>query len=80
VAFTWGWDSGALPVPPGSSTVEVDLLEHVDGTHVRLVHRDLAPEAQAMHAEGWQRFHARLAAVVIGIDPGADSARDGLPH
>lgn len=24
VVFTWGWDSGAIPVPPGSSTVAVD--------------------------------------------------------
>ena len=80
VVFTWGWDSGALPVPPGSSTVEVDLLEHADGTQVRLVHRDLAPEARGVHAEGWQRFLPRLAAVVIGQAPGPDPARDGLPR
>jgi uncharacterized protein YndB with AHSA1/START domain len=80
VVFTWGWDSGALPVPPGSSTVEIDLLEHTDGTHVHLVHRDLAPEARGMHAEGWQRFLPRLAAAVIGKDPGPDPARDGPPR
>jgi uncharacterized protein YndB with AHSA1/START domain len=80
VVFTWGWDSGALPVPPGSSTVEVDLLDHADGTQVRLIHRDLAPEMRAMHAEGWDRFLPRLAAVVAGHDPGADPARDGLPR
>jgi uncharacterized protein YndB with AHSA1/START domain len=80
VVFTWGWDSGALPVPPGSSTVEIDLLEHAEGTHVHLVHRDLAPEARAMHAEGWQRFLPRLAAAVIGQDPGPDPARDGPPR
>jgi uncharacterized protein YndB with AHSA1/START domain len=80
VVFTWGWDSGALPVPPGSSTVEVDLLPHPDGTLVHLVHRDLQPEAQAMHAEGWSRFLPRLAAVVAGLDPGADPAREGLPR
>jgi uncharacterized protein YndB with AHSA1/START domain len=79
VVVTWGWDSGAIPVPPGSSTVTVDLLEHPDGTLVRLVHSDLAPEMRSLHAEGWSRFLPRLAAVVAGHDPGADPARTGLP-
>ena len=79
VVVTWGWDSGAIPVPPGSSTVTVDLLEHPEGTLVRLVHRDLAPEVRRLHAEGWSRFLPRLAAVVAGRDPGEDPARDGAP-
>lgn len=79
VVFTWGWDSGAIPVPPGSSTVEVDLLAHGDGTRVRLVHRDLAPEVRPLHAEGWSRFLPRLAAVVAGRDPGPDPAGDAPP-
>jgi uncharacterized protein YndB with AHSA1/START domain len=70
VIFTWGWDSGAIPVPPGSSTVEVDLLDHADGTLVRLVHRDLAPEARELHADGWSRFLPRLAAAAARRDPG----------
>jgi uncharacterized protein YndB with AHSA1/START domain len=69
VVVTWGWDSGAIPVPPGSSTVAVDLLEHPDGTLVRLVHRDLAPEVRRLHADGWSRFLPRLAAVVTGQEP-----------
>ena len=69
VVFTWGWDSGAIPVPPGSSTVEVDLEPHPEGTLVRLVHRDLAPEVRPIHADGWSRFLPRLAAVVAGQDP-----------
>jgi uncharacterized protein YndB with AHSA1/START domain len=69
VVFTWGWDSGAIPVPPGSSTVEVDLEPHPDGTLVRLVHRDLAPEVRPLHADGWSRFLPRLAEVVAGGDP-----------
>jgi uncharacterized protein YndB with AHSA1/START domain len=67
------------PGPPGSSTVSVDLLEHPEGTLVRLVHRDLAPEVRRLHAEGWSRFLPRLAAVVAGRDPGEDPARDGPP-
>ena len=69
VVFTWGWDSGAIPVPPGSSTVEVDLEPHPTGTLVRLVHRDLAPEVRPLHAEGWSRFLPRLAEAVSGRDP-----------
>jgi uncharacterized protein YndB with AHSA1/START domain len=79
VVFTWGWDSGAIPVPPGSSTVTVELLEHPEGTLVHLVHRDLAPEVRRLHAEGWSRFLPRLAAVVAGRDPGPDPARSGRP-
>jgi uncharacterized protein YndB with AHSA1/START domain len=79
VVFTWGWDSGAIPVPPGSSIVEVDLLAHDRGTLVRLVHRDLAPEWRPLHAEGWSKFLPRLAAAVAGRDPGPDPAGDGPP-
>jgi uncharacterized protein YndB with AHSA1/START domain len=79
VVVTWGWDSGAIPVPPGSSTVAVDLLEHPDGTLVRLVHSGLAPEVRPLHAEGWSRFLPRLAAVVAGRDPGQHPAQGGLP-
>jgi hypothetical protein len=54
-------------------------LEHPEGTLVRLVHRDLAPEVRRLHAEGWSRYLPRLAAVVAGRDPGEDPARDGSP-
>jgi len=79
VVVTWGWDSDAIPVPPGSSTVAVDLLEHPEGTLVRLVHGGLAPEVRPLHAEGWSRFLPRLAAVVGGRDPGQHPAERGLP-
>jgi len=79
VVVTWGWESGAIPVPPGSSTVTIDLVEHPQGTLVRLVHRDLAPEVRRLHAEGWSRYLPRLAAVVAGRDPGEDPARSQPP-
>jgi uncharacterized protein YndB with AHSA1/START domain len=74
VVFTWGWESGALPVKPGSTTVEVDLDERDGVTHVRLTHSGLTPEMQAFHDDGWRRFLTRLAAVAEGRDPGADPA------
>ena len=64
VVFTWGWESGALPVAPGSSTVEVDLDERDGVTHVRLTHRGLDGPMRAMHREGWQRYLARLVATL----------------
>ena len=79
VVFTWGWDSGAIPVPPGSSTVEVELSAEPEGTRVRLVHRDLAPEVRQLHAEGWASFLPRLAAAAAGRDPGPDPGRRRPP-
>lgn len=79
VVFTWGWESGALPVAPGSSTVEVELSDRDGVTHVRLTHRGLDAAMRAMHADGWARFLSRLAAVVEGRDPGPDPATEGLP-
>ncbi len=66
VVFTWGWESGALPVAPGASTVEVDLDERDGVTHVRLTHRGLDAAMRQMHAEGWSRYLPVLAAVLEG--------------
>ena len=74
VVFTWGWESGALPVAPGSSTVEVDLEERDGVTHLRLTHRGLSPEMRPWHADGWARYLDRLAAAAEGRDPGPDPA------
>jgi hypothetical protein len=62
------------PVPPGSSTVEIELVEAHGGTLVRLTHRDLPPEARTDHRRGWQHYLGRLAIVATGGDPGPDRA------
>jgi len=79
VVFTWGWESDALPVAPGSTTVEVDLSERDGVTHVRLTHRGLDAAIRDMHEDGWGRYLARLSAAVEGRDPGPDPAEEGLP-
>jgi hypothetical protein len=60
-------------VPPGASTVEIDLEPAGTGTRLRLVHRGLPPEALATHTEGWDFFLPRLTAVAEGGDPALDS-------
>lgn len=62
VVFTWGWESGAIPVEPGSSTVEVELTEHDGVTRLRLTHRGLAAAVRPLHDEGWEKFLTQLVA------------------
>jgi len=74
VVLTWGWESGAIPVPAGSTTVQVDFDERDGVTHVRLTHRGLDAALREMHAGGWRQYLARLAAAAEGGDPGPDPA------
>ncbi len=71
VVFTWGWN-GHPAVPPGSSTVEIELIPDADGTLVRLTHRGLPPEDVPVHEIGWGHYLPRLAAAAEGADPGPD--------
>jgi uncharacterized protein YndB with AHSA1/START domain len=72
LVFTWGWD-GQEGVPPGSSTIEVELTPAGDGTSLRFVHKDLPnAEAVASHAQGWDHYLPRLEVAAAGGDPGAD--------
>ena len=72
IVFSFGWDRDDVGIPPGSTTVEIDLRPHDGGTELRLVHRGLnAPMADA-HSGGWDNYLARLAAVAAGRDPGPD--------
>jgi len=78
VVFTWGWEGNEM-VPPGSSTVEIDLTPLGSGTRLRLVHRGLPQVAIASHTEGWDYFLPRLTDVAEGRPareaPEADAKR-----
>ena len=75
LAYSFGWD-GSEAVPPGSSLVEIDLIEDPDGTLLRLTHTGLPNAEQcAEHADGWAHYIARLAVVAAGRDPGPDDRR-----
>jgi uncharacterized protein YndB with AHSA1/START domain len=71
VVFTWGWQ-GSVDVPPGSSTVEVDLVPEGSGTVLHFTHRGLPTAATESHGQGWDHFLPRLAMRASGIDPGPD--------
>ncbi len=73
LAYSFGWE-GSEAVPPGSSLIEIDLIEQPpDGTLLRLTHTGLPDATQcAGHAEGWAHYVSRLAEVAAGRDPGPD--------
>lgn len=74
LVFTWGWEVGRTPLPPGSTTVEITLEPRPEGTLLHLVHRGLPSEAACfVHAEGWQHYVDRLADRAEGRDPGWDT-------
>jgi uncharacterized protein YndB with AHSA1/START domain len=80
VVFTWGWEeSSAAPstVPPGASTIEIELEPHDGGTLLKFTHRDL-PSAESVesHGHGWDHYLTRLATAAAGGDPGRDEWLD----
>jgi len=76
LVYTFGWEAGedgATPVPPGSSTIEIELVPEGVGTVLNFTHRDLpSAEASESHSKGWDHYLERLAIVAPGGDPGPD--------
>jgi len=75
LAYSFGWQEGKK-VPPGSSLIEIDLIEQAGGTLLRMTHSGL-PDAEtaAAHDKGWTHYLGRLAVAGAGGDPGSDSHR-----
>ena len=75
LAYSFGWQGGEK-VPPGSSLIEIDLVERGSGTLLRVTHSGL-PDAEtcAAHEHGWVHYFGRLAVAAAGGDPGPDSHR-----
>ena len=72
LAYTFGWESDQ-EVPPGSSLIEIDLIERDGGTLLRMTHSGLPNEAQcAAHNRGWAHYLGRLTIAAAGGDPGID--------
>lgn len=75
LAYSFGWE-GREKVPPGSSLVEIDLIDREGGTLVRMTHSGL-PDAEEVdnHAKGWAHYLGRLAIAAAGGEPGPDVMR-----
>ena len=78
LVFTWGWvDAPFGEVPPGSTTVEVELHAESGGTLLRLTHSGLPPGLGGAHDEGWTLYLGRLDMVLTGGDPSPDPSLVG---
>jgi uncharacterized protein YndB with AHSA1/START domain len=76
LAYTFGWKVGPANMPPGSSLIEIDLIEREGGTLLRMTHSGLPDEEVcAAHEQGWTHYLARLAVAAAGGDPGPDARR-----
>jgi uncharacterized protein YndB with AHSA1/START domain len=76
LAYSFGWDGPEKKTPPGSSLVEIDLIEEAGGTLLRMTHSGLADaEACVSHERGWTHYFERLAVVAAGGEPGPDPWR-----
>jgi uncharacterized protein YndB with AHSA1/START domain len=76
VVLTWGWESGRIQAPPGSSRVEIDLHPEGEGTRLVLLHHGLSGDALRLHADGWPRFLRRLDAAARGLEPKEEPATE----
>lgn len=54
VAFTFGYEDGRGPVPPGSTRVDVRLAPHPEGTSLHLTHAFDSTAARDAHVPGWR--------------------------
>jgi uncharacterized protein YndB with AHSA1/START domain len=72
LAYSFGWE-GMEEVPPGSSLIEIDLIERNGGTLLRMTHSGLPNAAQcANHEHGWAHYLGRLAMASTGRSLGID--------
>lgn len=76
VIFTYGWERFDVGIPPGSTTVEIELAEAHGVTTLRLTHRGLSSPAAEAHAFGWRHYLGRLSVRAEGDDPGPDPLAD----
>jgi uncharacterized protein YndB with AHSA1/START domain len=78
LAYSFGWEGGQ-EVPPGSSLIEIDLIDRDPGTLLRMTHSGLPNEEQcARHAAGWAHYLGRLATAAAGGSPGVDRGPPGV--
>ena len=72
IVFTYGYASGS-PIPPGGSTVTIELEAHGAGTRLHLAHAFADAGPREEHVQGW-RYQLALFSNVV-----ADEAQAGAP-
>lgn len=72
VVYSWGW-LGDDEVPPGSTSLIVELEPEGDGTRVRLTHEGLVGESAEHHLAGWNQHLDRLVRAAANGDAGLES-------
>jgi uncharacterized protein YndB with AHSA1/START domain len=73
IVFTYGWERPEVEIPPGSTTVEIDLTPTAPTTTLlRLVHRGLDDLAAGAHQGGWAHYLDRLRRLAEGSAVGPD--------
>lgn len=73
LAYSFGWE-GSDEVPPGSSLIEIDLIDRDGGTLLRMTHSGLPTAEQcSSHAKGWAHYLDRLTMAAAGRYPGPDA-------
>jgi uncharacterized protein YndB with AHSA1/START domain len=79
LAYSFGWE-GDEEVPPGSSLVEIDLIDQDGGTLLRMTHSGLPNAAQcAGHNKGWAHYLGRLTMAAAGQNPGKERGPAAAP-
>jgi uncharacterized protein YndB with AHSA1/START domain len=82
LVHTFGWEPEGgqeNPVPPGSSTIEIELEPSGDGTLLKFRHTGLpSAESAQGHAHGWDHYLGRLVVAGAGGDPGEDRGPEGM--
>src|SRR5258705_7085443 len=70
LAYSFGWE-GNEEVSPGSSLIEIDLIDQDGGTLLRMAHTGL-PDAEqcTRHERGWKHYLASLTVAAAGADAG----------
>jgi uncharacterized protein YndB with AHSA1/START domain len=72
LAYSFGWEDREN-TPPGSSLIEIDLIDQGGATLLRMTHSGL-PDAEecVSHDTGWAHYLERWAGGAGGGDPGPD--------
>lgn len=71
VSIEWGWEDSE-DVPPGSTSVRIDLIPQGLGTRLMLRHHQLPFGAREPQRRLWKHHLTRLRSRAEGLDPGPD--------